>query len=665
MRNFGKIVHFNTDLKKVIFRVSSVSVLFIVLILNCIQFSVEIPFILLGILSIIGIILLSVIELDNSILKDIYTIVGIILIPIFSVFLLQSYTISPIGEKGIYTNMLIVNIIIYFLIFTLCVGITGRFSIGYRVAIFIFFFIGIVNYFIVLFRGSPVMPWDIMSFKTALSVSGRYDYELNQRFFWCSTGFIAMFVYSKKMEGIIKSSIFRVVIIIITVLGFIIGTEYLCKKEVKDKIGMDQTLFTPNVCYRNNGLIATFVGNIDLMIIQKPNGYSKKKVNDIIKSVDKDYQEQKNDIVPKNIIVIMDEAFSDLSVHGDFGTSEDYMPFFKNLKNECGGYLQVSVKGGNTANTEFEFLTGDTLAFLPAGSIPYQQYIKNDKYSVARQLKELGYETVAMHPYRASGWNRDKVYPMLGFDEFIDMTDFENPETLRTYITDDAMFKKIAEILEVREEPQFVFGVTMQNHGGYSKDYEDLFPEIKLTDISEDSIQVQAVEKYLTLIKYSDDAFANFINYLSIFDEPTVVIAFGDHQPSDYITHVIDRITKRDDESEVTSVDQEDFIVPYFVWNNYGAKFDMPNITSTGILSTYFLERIGIPLNAYQRFLLKLSETVKSINVSSIVDKDDEFKFFSDETKEEKDILNDYKILQYNHLFEKEPNKDLFEIEKK
>ena len=103
-----------------------------------------------------------------------------------------------------------------------------------------------------------------------------------------------------------------------------------------------------------------------------------------------------------NIIVIMNEAFSDPSVLGDFTTNEDYMPFVHSLldgaDNTISGHLNVSVKGGNTANTEFEYLTGASMAFLPYGSIPYQQYVKKETPSMASYLSSLGYYTIAMHP---------------------------------------------------------------------------------------------------------------------------------------------------------------------------------------------------------------------------------------------------------------------------
>ena len=122
----------------------------------------------------------------------------------------------------------------------------------------------------------------------------------------------------------------------------------------------------------------------------------------------------------------MDEAFSDPAVLGEVDANMDYMPFVHSLQNGAEnaitGKLHVSVKGGNTANTEFEFLTGNTMAFLPQGSVAYQQYIHEETQSLASYLKSLGYTTRAAHPYKASGWDRETVYPLLGFEraDFID-----------------------------------------------------------------------------------------------------------------------------------------------------------------------------------------------------------------------------------------------------
>lgn len=111
--------------------------------------------------------------------------------------------------------------------------------------------------------------------------------------------------------------------------------------------------------------------------VDKPAGYNADAAREELAAYAQPSEEPEK---KPNIIVIMDEAFSDPAVLADFQTNEDYMPFMHSMMdgadNTVSGWLNVSVLGGNTANTEFEYLTGNTMAFLPTGSIPYQQYIK-------------------------------------------------------------------------------------------------------------------------------------------------------------------------------------------------------------------------------------------------------------------------------------------------
>ena len=184
-------------------------------------------------------------------------------------------------------------------------------------------------------------------------------------------------------------------------------------------------------------MAVTFAMDLKFVAVDKPDGYSRQKAKELLDSYvgtdDNTAITDKSDY--PNIIVVMDEAFSDLSVLGGFDTNTDYMPFVHSLEkgneNTITGYLNTSVCGGNTADTEFEFLTGNTMAFLPNGSIPYQQYIKSRTPSLAGYLKSLGYATYAQHPYQASGWNRDKEYPLHGFDNLDFMEDYSDVSYVR------------------------------------------------------------------------------------------------------------------------------------------------------------------------------------------------------------------------------------------
>ena len=424
-------------------------ILMILLIVSNVQTGFSATYLALGTLAAAGLFGIALIRTKRHVIRWIYSFVFFFGMPIASTYLLQSYTISPTGEKGIYPKMLPVNFAIMLLIFLLLTALTGSLRAGYAAALVVIMLIGVVNYFVVMFRGSPVMPWDVLSVKTAISVSSGYDYDLNRRFFWCTAGFFGMILLVLKMEGFIRSFLLRILLCLLAAAAFVFGARQLNKEETKNFLGMDQTLFTPNVCYRNNGFLATFVGNLDLLVINKPSGYSGGKIDEIVSKTPAPPATTTS--VPKNVIVVMDEAFSDLSVLGDFETSEEVIPTFNRLKEECGGTLSVSVKGGNTANTEFEFLTGNAMSFLPTGAIPYQQYLKNETPSVASQMRYFGYETTAIHPYYPGGWNRDEVYPLLGFDEFLSKDDFENPETLRGYVTDGETFRKIEELIAERD----------------------------------------------------------------------------------------------------------------------------------------------------------------------------------------------------------------------
>jgi phosphoglycerol transferase MdoB-like AlkP superfamily enzyme len=122
--------------------------------------------------------------------------------------------------------------------------------------------------------------------------------------------------------------------------------------------------------------------------------------------------------------------------------TEDYLPFIHSLQeNTVWGRMYVSVEGGNTANSEFEFLTSNTMRFLPYHSVAYSQHIKGEMPSIAQQLKQQGYVGInAYHPYKRSGWNRSTVYPLLGFQNFYDIDYFKengNDACIRKFISDE------------------------------------------------------------------------------------------------------------------------------------------------------------------------------------------------------------------------------------
>ena len=335
---------------------------------------------------------------------------------------------------------------------------------------------------------------------------------------------------------------------------------------------------------------------------------------------------------------------------GEFECNEDYMPFIHSLQdgaeNTITGTLNVSVCGGNTANSEFEFLTGSSMAFLPQGSIPYQQYIKGEIDALPSYLASLGYKTVGMHPYGASGWERDEVYPWLGFEETMFLADFVGENYIRKYVSDKSCYDEIISLYEEKNEaePLFVFNVTMQNHGAYGDAYDNFTP-----DISVEGADIFSLEQYLSLMKVSDAAFEEFINYFAQEEEKTLVVFFGDHQPNDTIASPILKLNGK----SVKNLSEEElklrYEVPYVIWANYDIAEAQNEDTSLNYLGAHVLEQAGIERIGMWAYLEELEEEYPVISSMRVITSEGA----DTNATVENEGLQLYQSLQYYMLFEK------------
>jgi len=288
------------------------------------------------------------------------------------------------------------------------------------------------------------------------------------------------------------------------------------------------------------------------------------------------------------------------------------------------------------------------MAFLPQGSIPYQQYITGERESLASHLKNLGYQTVATHPYNATGWERNTVYPWLGFDDSIFVDEYVGASRVRQYVSDAACVEKIISVYEQKEAgtPLFLFNVTMQNHGGYQDSYPN-FTE----DVTVEGIDNFSVNQYLSLVKLSDEALELLISYFSDVDEKTVVVFFGDHQPSDTVAAPI--LAENGMAWNALSEEQLKlrYQVPYVIWANYDIAEEQNVDTSVNYLGAEVLERVGVPTTAYQAFLLELKEEYPVISTVNVERRNQETD--TGEALEKKATeLEIYRQLQYYQLFD-------------
>ncbi|MCM1106991.1 MAG: LTA synthase family protein [Blautia sp.] len=573
--------------------------------------------------------------------KSVWPIVSVLLFFLFAAaafYLMEAYEHNPFLE--VRPKAQLFNLLLFELIAWTLYLLTNRMRLACRLLVAFSMLFGLVNYYVMRFRSTPFVPWDIFSAGTAASVAGNYDFTPELRMVLVSLAFVLLFVLAHFMKEAPRiRPLFRFPAAAAGVVFLCVFTHTLQDEQFQIRNYLYPYLFTPGYMTEVNGMAVTFAMNLQYLEVEQPKGYDRDEAEAILEEYG---QEPQKGEYP-NIIVIMDEAFSEPAVLGELRTNQDYMPFYhellKGADNTVTGYAEVSVCGGNTANSEFEFLTGNTMAFLPEGSIPYQQYIKRKTPSLAEHLAGLGYQTYAQHPYYASGWEREKVYPLLGFADTDFIDDYTDKEYVRKYISDACDFAHVIHTYESKEpgSPAFIFNVTMQNHGGYTDEYADFASDVQMEGGS------AALNQYLSLLRRTDESLRELITYFSGVEEPTVVVFFGDHQPGD---SVVRPVWEENGVGSALSAEQQRlrYQVPYLIWANFEIPEEQGLDMSLNYLGYEVLERAGVPVSAYQNFLGEMRRVCPVLSAAGRTE--------AAEGEELEDWLLRYQKVQYYRLFD-------------
>ena len=550
-----------------------------------------------------------------------------------------------------------VTAFLFYIVMGFLFALTGsmRFS-GCFLCIFSIIF-SLTNYFTTTFRGIPILASDLTIMGTAMNVVGNYKYSLDLtrtitllgQITWCILLFrvkrLRLPKGKKRISAILGSAA-----ICFASFWIMIYTPVMTVTPMHVTVNT----FRPIKSYRKNGCVLTFMRSIQLMIIHKPDGYSANAAEEIAAP----YRSETSSGNAKtpNVIAIMDEAFADLQAVGDFKTSEDVMPFYHSLtKNTVKGFSYVSVFGGQTANTEFEFLTGLSKAFVPASATPYQLYIKSLLPGLTTHLGNQDYQgMLAFHPFRANGYNRDHVYPNLGFSDFISLKDLDvsASDKIRNFVSDAADFQVIIDQYEQAKKksnaPFYLFNVTMQNHSGYDQDFDNLDMPISIEEKCDDP----ELKRYLNLIHHSDTALKSLIEYFSKQKDPTVIVFFGDHEPG-LSNEVYSKILGKSVEKLSAEENMNLYKTPFLIWANYDIE-EQENVNiSMNYLSTLMLESTGMKLSPFNQFLLDIHKQIPVLTTNGYFGEDGSYYSLKDESSPYYESLRKYQILQYNDLFDK------------
>ena len=544
------------------------------------------------------------------------------------------------------------NIAFYYWLFLFVFFIAGRTSISMDIWVAAIAIIGVGNYFVVMFRSNPIVPWDIYSFETAMSVADNYVFSVDWALAEHIAMFILMLIVGVRTNIRLNKKILRPILTVAMCIPAYFYISYLWQDNLERNTGLNDTLFNAKYMHSKDGFFVSFILDIHFLQIEVPKNYSDEYALSLLNEQEVEKVETPEEL--PDIIAIMDETFSDPAVLGEFETNKDYMPFVHSIlrgevANTISGYTDVSVLGGNTANSEFEFLTGNSMAFFPNGSVPYLQYIRDGISTIVPQLEEYGYTTYGTHPYRAKGWNREFIYDLMGFDYRYFQGSFPFEDKLRNYVSDEADFKSILEWRNNTEGPFFMFNVTMQNHSNYGGDFDNFDPQIvaKFKNTSSNKY----LNKYLSLMYETDQDVASLLSELSQSDRKTIVVFWGDHQPNDYVVRPIYKEYGLDFDNQTYEQQQQRQKTPFFIWANYDIQEQTNVEISLNYLNILLFETAGLQLDEYQTFRKNLWQgQIPMMNAVGYRNDDGDLVEYDDAPEEIQNLLNEYQNIQYYRM---------------
>lgn len=582
-------------------------------------------------------------------------------------------TLSLSGVAGLEEGFFLLNALIYLFAHLVLYLVIRNTRIACLLVLLVVVGFSIANHYVIAFTGIPITFGDLMSVGVGMAVAGGYTYTLDPAVVAC---LIAAFVYAalliaipcSKIQVSFRSNQMALALVAVAAVGM--GAYLYGDEDAWSRI--DTHEWNPAYPYLHYGFAASLASDVASASTVEADGYD----SDALWQTDESsgvtqvnvghgyvteadgapaYREATEE--SPNIVVVMNESFSDLTSYLEgYETSTDPMPFVRSLmqqENMISGTCAVSSDmGTGTANSEFEFLTGNSMAYF-RGNTPYVQFIDTETPSLASELAGRGYRTQAMHAYERAGYNRVKVYDRFGFQQYKGIEDFDvDIDVARGYPTDETNYRQLIKDFEENRggAPQFLFNITMQNHGGYyASDYE--WP-VRVHEVAPVESYDDSVIAYESSVRMADDALRQLISYLETVDEPTVLLFFGDHEPR--LSNEFYSSWFTDENGLDLETTAQLHKTPFFIWGNYDLNTDAAakgSTVSLNYLSTVLFQAAGIKLSPYQEYLADLRMEHPVITARYFTDAFGS-KIGSTPTAFT-DSIREYQWLQYNCVFDR------------
>lgn len=509
---------------------------------------------------------------------------------------------------GLELKYILLNILTILVVTNILVCFVKRWWIASIITNTLFFVISVVNYYVIQFHSMPLSVNEIRNLGTAMGVIGSYKLKVDRfvafiiLFYIISLAFIFLL---KKSEGEIIYTWKRVLIqdlIVCSLSGIIIYKGYLSENAIK---GAKNIEYAWQDTFHKYGYVAC---SIDLIrqaihVIQKPNGYSEEKIQNLVSTETAPEQVQNT----PDIILILNETFFDLRQVADIEADQEFLSYWDNTSNAVKGFAVAPLVGGGTNCSEYEVLTGNSLQIMP-GITPFYVLDLENSNSIAENLRELGYSTLAAHSESKNSYNRFQSYPKLGFEQTKFDSEFKDKEYYgdRKYFeTDQSLYKNLITWYEnmPEEKPRFMYLLTIQNHG----DWDINAGDEDIVHVDNDFTTVtDHVNEYLSCIKKSDEAFHALLEYFENVDRQVVVCMLGDHSP--WIANSIF------DEKYLAEKDIRLRGTPFMIWSNVEIEEKDLGYISMNYLTPTLFEVAGVKTSPYYKYMQQLKADLPIIS---------------------------------------------------
>lgn len=422
---------------------------------------------------------------------------------------------------------------------------------------------------------------------------------------------------------------------------------------------------------QRNGPLVAFTRQLDPKIMDKPSNYSEETMKKVAARYQKKAEtinaSRTNNLTDSTVVYVLSESFSDPSRVPGLKTSKDSMPNIRKIKaGTTSGLMLSSGYGGGTANLEYMGLSGLSMAnFDSSLSSPYQQLVPSQHWTpTINQLWGAPANSLGYHPYESSMYSRATNYKKFGFSHFYTLT---GPDVIKyqdkidesPYVSDKSSYDSALEGIKSGKTNKFIQIITMQNHMPYHEWYEnnDYTAESTTgTPLGDD--EQQSIETYQKGVEITDQATQEFLNELDALDKPVTVVFYGDHLPGIYSS------ASEDDNNSLAL-----HLTDYFIWSNkvsgsQGNKASDAAYSSPNFFVAQAADHMNAKVSPYLAFLTEMHSKIAAMEppvVNKIqgwdripegqniyLDQNGNPMSTDDFDKETKQLLADYKLIQYD-----------------